>query len=187
MSEHEVTPEDIESAELPLEKDLFMRKMLRELSGTLERVVGLEEASGFVNSVGAIMGQWIDEQYRRNLGVDHLNLQQVAEVCVDLKRRIGGDFYIISVDEDKIVVGNRKCPFGKMAHNRQSLCMMTSNVFGRIAADNLGYARVALDETIAGGSEQCRITIQLRPDPDRSPTEREYYQISQIGSQQDPE
>ena len=163
------------NAEIALERDLFMRKMLRELTGTLENIVGLEEASSFVNSVGARMGEWIDNQYRDALGVEQLDPKQVANVFVDLKRRIGGDFYIVSIDQEKIVVGNRSCPFGEMAHDRPSLCMMTSNVFGRIAADNLGYARVELKETIAQRDKECRIVVHLKPLEGSSPDEREYY------------
>ena len=42
--------------------------------------------------------------------------------------------------------------------------MMTSNVFGVIAAENLGYARVVLEETIATGSPGCRVVVHLKPD-----------------------
>ena len=33
------------------------------------------------------------------------------------------------------------------------MCMMTSNVFGHIAAENVGYAKVELQETIARGDK----------------------------------
>jgi hypothetical protein len=46
------------------------------------------------------------------------------------------------------------------------MCMMTSNVFGTIAAQNLGYARVELEETIARGSSGCRVVVHLTPDLD---------------------
>jgi hypothetical protein len=32
-------------------------------------------------------------------------------VLVDLKRRIQGDFYVLREDDQKIVLGNRHCPF----------------------------------------------------------------------------
>lgn len=169
---------DLKSLDLPLERDLFMRKMLRELTGTLEEVVGMEDAAGYVSTVGAAMGQWIDEQYRQALSVDHLDIEQVSRVFVDLKGRIGGDFYIISFDEEKIVIGNRNCPFGQMAHDRPSMCMMTSNVFGRIAADNLGYARVELQDTIAQSALECRIVVHLEPREGAPADEREYYGTS---------
>jgi hypothetical protein len=37
---------------IQLERDVFLRSLLRELAGTLEDVVGLEEASGFISVVG---------------------------------------------------------------------------------------------------------------------------------------
>ncbi len=173
MSENPATA--LADIQIPLERDLFMRKMLRELTGTLESVVGMDDAAGYISTVGTAMGRWIDEQYRSALGVEHLDVEQVAKVFVDLKGRIGGDFYIISIDGEKIVVGNRDCPFGDMAHDRPSMCMMTSNVFGRLAADNLGYARVELHDTIALRATECRIVVHLTPDEDAPADEREYY------------
>lgn len=166
-----------EDEDIDLDADIFMRKMLRELTGLLEDVVGDDEAQGFINSVGAAMGEWIDRKYTEKLGAQHLDPEQIASIFVDLKRRIGGDFYIVSVDDEKIVVGNRRCPFGKMAEGRDALCMMTSNVFGRIAADRTGYARVDLCKTIARGDDGCLIVVDLKPDGTRSPDAREYYGI----------
>jgi predicted ArsR family transcriptional regulator len=169
--------DEIGTVSIPLDKDLFMRRMLRELSGALQDIVGVENAAGYVAIVGSAMGRWIDHEYRQALDVTQLDPAQVARVLVDLKQRIGGDFYIISFDAEKIVVGNRRCPFGEMAHGRQSLCQMTSNVFGRIAADNLSYARVALVDTIANGALQCRIVVHLVPRDSVPPDEREYYRV----------
>lgn len=83
-------------SELPIEldRDLFLRTLIRELSGTLQDVVGLEEASGFVSAVGQRIGDHINLSYRSALNVHVLSKQQVAEVLVDLKRRIQGDFFI---------------------------------------------------------------------------------------------
>lgn len=152
---------DPKNADINLDPDLFMRKTLREITGLLQDVVGIEEAEGYISSVGTAVGNWIEEKYRSEMGDVDLDPRAVAEVFVDLKRRIGGDFHIISVDDEKIVVGNRRCPFGEMAHGRDALCMMTSNVFGRIAADHTGYARVGLHETIARGDQGCKIVVDL--------------------------
>ena len=72
------------------------------------------------------------------------------------------------------MLGNRACPFGDRVRDRPSLCMMTSNVFGHIVSQNLGYARVVLDETIASGADGCRVTIELEPDAGREDG-REYF------------
>lgn len=167
---------DIGTVELPLERDWFVRSLIRELSGLLEDVVGLEEASGFISVVGQKIGAAVDKQYRHALSVDRLDSVQIGEVLVDLKRRIQGDFYIIEQDPDKIVLGNRRCPFAEMVKDRPSLCMMTSNVFGTIAAESNGYAKVSLEETIAQGDGGCRVVVYLNPtDEAKSSDGHEYF------------
>ena len=161
---------------VPLERDIFFRSLLRELSGTLEQVVGVRDASGFVSVVGQNIGDNINSQYKAALNTSRLSREQVTAVLVDLKRRIEGDFYVIEESDEKIVLGNRACPFGDKVHERQSLCMMTSNVFGAIAADNLGYAKVSLEKTIAAGDNECRVVIYLRPcDETERADGREYF------------
>jgi hypothetical protein len=116
--------------EVPLDRDSFLRTLVRELAGTLEDVVGLEEASGFISVVGQNMGRQMDRDYKAALGTDRLTREQVAEVLVDLKRRIRGDFFVVEQDDQKIVLGNRACPFAEKVIGRPAMCMMTSNVFG---------------------------------------------------------
>jgi predicted ArsR family transcriptional regulator len=162
--------------DLPLERDLFLRTLLRELAGTLEEVVGLDDASGFISVVGARIGAWIDATYRAALDEPTLSRDEVAAVLVDLKRRIEGDFSISSIDDDRIVLTNRACPFGDKVVGRPSLCMMTSNVFGSIAADNLGYAKVEIQEAIARGDDGCRVLVHLRPTAEALDADgREYF------------
>ncbi len=166
----------LQMVNVPLERDIFLRTLLRELSGVLSEVVGLNEASGFVSVVGQRLGQQINQMYREALAEPTLSRTQVADVLVDLKRRIQGDFYIIEQDEEKIVLGNRACPFGEKVIGRKALCMMTTNVFGGITAENLGYARVSLEQTIADGSPTCRVVVYLKPSPNiTDSTAREYY------------
>src|ERR1700722_19386113 len=86
-----------------LERDVFLRTLIRELAGTLQEVVGLEEASGFVSVVGQKVGEQINESYKAALNVSQLNREQVAAVLVDLKRRIQGDFFIVEENDEKIV------------------------------------------------------------------------------------
>jgi predicted ArsR family transcriptional regulator len=166
----------IASADIPLERDVFLRTLIRELSGTLQDVVGLEDAAGFVSVVGQRMGEQINSEYRQALEVGQLNRQQVADVLVDLKRRIQGDFYVIEESDEKIVLGNRQCPFAEKVEDRPAMCMMTSNVFGVITSDNLGYAKVSLEQTIAKGDPGCRVVVYLKPTAEAAQAEgREYY------------
>jgi len=166
----------ISELSLPLERDLFLRTLLRHLAGTLQTVVGLDEASGFISVVGQEIGNEMNDGYRNALAVPSLNREQVADVLVDLKRRIQGDFFVIEQDDEKIVLGNRACPFGDKVLDRPALCMMTSNVFGVIAAKNLGYSKVVIQEAIARGDVGCRVVVYLRPtDESEAMTGREYF------------
>jgi predicted ArsR family transcriptional regulator len=163
---HVLSENSVSSANVLLERDIFLRTLIRELAGTLQDVVGLEEASGFISVVGQRMGTQINEDYKSALSVSKLDRSQVADVLVDLKRRIQGEFFVIEETDDKIVLGNRRCPFGDKVIGRPAMCMMTSNVFGSIAAQNLGYAKVMLEETIAQSAAGCRVTVFLRPTPE---------------------
>ena len=161
---------------LPLNRDLFLRTLIRELAGTLEEVVGYEEAAGYISLVGQHMGDWINALYTQELGVATLSSQQVAEVLVDLKQRINGNFSIVAQDNGKIVLESTTCPFEDKVLDRPSMCMMTSNVFGVITAANLGYAKVVLEETIASRCGRCRIVVHTQQSPEADMAQgREYY------------
>ncbi len=165
-----------QSLDIPLERDVFLRTLIRELSGTLQDVVGLEEASGFVSVVGQRMGEWIDQTYREALQVERMDIHQVSNTLVDLKARINGDFTLDSSSEEKLMLSNTRCPFEDKVEGRPSMCMMTSNVFGTIAAENLGYAKVELKKTIANGDGCCQVAVHLRPTAEAQSCEgREYF------------
>jgi predicted ArsR family transcriptional regulator len=177
MSTPSSAPTPVPLLTIPLERDIFLRTLVRHLAGTLQEVVGLDEAAGFVSVVGQRIGDELNAEYRTALRTDQLSREQVTEVLVDLKRRIQGDFFVIEEDDERIVLGNRACPFAEKVIGRPALCMMTSNVFGSIAAQNLGYAKVALEKTIARGDEGCRVVVYLTPtDAARSADGREYFQ-----------
>src|SRR4051812_29840875 len=164
----------VEELSLPLERDLFLGSLIRKLAGTLQDVVGVREASGYISVVGARIGEQINHDYKAAMAVYRLAREKGGGVLGGLKGRIQGGLWGIEGDADRIVLGNRACPFGDKVLGRPSMCMMTSNVFGHIAADNLGYARVELQETIAQGHPGCRVVVHLRPS--REPDDgREYF------------
>ncbi len=159
-----------------IEKDTFMRSMLRELVGILEQTVGEREAEAYVNHVGLSLGRALNADYRRSFSLDKLDVRHVAATLVDLKARIDGGFAIESVDDEKIVLVNSACPFGDKVIGRPSLCRMTANVFGHIAAENLGYARVRIDEAIARGDTRCRVTVTIsEPEHSADHGDSEFY------------
>ena len=151
---------------VPLEKDGFMRSLIGELASVLEDTVGLEEASSYISLVGAALGQQIEGYYKTAYDSSYFSPEEVADILVDLKHRIGGNFSIEHADEDKIVLVNSACPFGSKVVGRTSLCMMTSNVFGNITANSLGYAKVEISEAIARGDARCCVVVYLRKTPE---------------------
>lgn len=163
--------------ELPLERDLFFRSIIRTLAGTLEDTIGLEEASGYIALVGTEIGEWIESEYRKAAGKERFSPQEIAKILVDLKARIGGAFSIESVEPDRIVLRNAACPFGDLVKNRPSLCQMTTNVFGRIAADHRGYSRIELPKTIAKGDDHCLAIVHLARSNIAPTGEREFYSL----------
>jgi predicted ArsR family transcriptional regulator len=166
----------LESLPINLDRDIFLRSLIRELAGTLQDVVGLEEAAGFISVVGQRMGEQVNSAYKAALQVEQLDRTQVSRVLVDLKRRIEGTFYVIEETEEKIVFGNQNCPFGDKVIGRPAMCMMTSNVFGVIAAENMGSAKVVLNQTIADGASGCRVTIYLKNSAESDAAKgREYF------------
>jgi len=175
-NQNAVAEKTFKSLDFPLERDVFLRTLIRELSGTLQDVVGLKEASGFVSVVGQNMGQWINENYKTLLGKPKFTREEVMASLVDLKERINGNFFLLEENEDKMVFGNHMCPFEDKVAGRPSMCMMTSNVFGSITADHLGYAKVELQETIANGDAGCRVVVHLKRTPESKACEgREYF------------
>ena len=151
--------------DVSLDRDEFLRMLVQKLAGTLESVIGLDEAAGFVSIVGQEVGAELDRSYRNEMRVDLLDGHQVADVLVDLKRRIRGDFRVTYQDEERIELANRACPFGDRVVGHPSMCMMTSNVFGSIAAQNLGYAKVVLGDTIAMGAAGCSVVVHTMHTP----------------------
>ncbi len=150
-------------AKLPFDADSFTRLLVYELTDVLQEVVGGEEARGFVAVVGARIGDAFNAAYREAVGGRRLSREEVAAAMVDLKRRLGGGFHIVQQDDREIVLRNNCCPFGQQVKGRRCLCAMTSSVFGRIAAQNLGYAKVQVDEAIATGSKRCLVRVKLQP------------------------
>lgn len=174
----EIKAQKISSLNIPLERDLFCRTLIRELAGTLQDIIGLKESEGYISLVGKNIGKWINQSYKSQLNQDKLNKQQVIEVLIDLKSRIHGEFRVVEQDDKKVILRNKQCPFGDKVKDRQCMCMMTSNVFGIITADNLGYAKVVLEETIAKGDQECKVIVHFDSTEESALTEgREYFNL----------
>lgn len=146
-------------------REPFLRALVVQLAHAVERQSGPGAAEAAVAQVGADVGGRMEDEYRRARDiVGDLEPAQIADLYVRLKAAIGGDFYVIEADAEKIVLGNRRCPFGDVVTRAPGLCRMTSSVFGGIAARNSGGAAVVLEERIAVGDPECRVVVWLGAD-----------------------
>ncbi|HEX6497488.1 MAG TPA: methanogen output domain 1-containing protein [Micromonosporaceae bacterium] len=143
-------------------RETFLRAMVVELALAVEDQHGPQAAEAAVARVGATVGGQMEREYRLAKEiVGRMSPKQIADCYVRLKAAIGGEFYLIEVTPERIVLGNRRCPFGDVVRQSPALCRMTSSVFGGIAARNGDRATVALDERIALGDPECRVTVYL--------------------------
>ena len=62
MTKPQVSEHKVNTLSLSLEREGFFGTLIRELSGTLQDLVGLEEASGFISVVGQTMGGQINQE-----------------------------------------------------------------------------------------------------------------------------
>ncbi len=143
-------------------KEAFLRALVVELAQAVEGQQGPDVAEALVAQVGTNVGSRMEESYRTARSVTgRLTPEQMADLYVRLKGALDGDFYVLEADEHRVVLGNRRCPFGDVVHHQPGLCRMTSSVFGGIAARNTGAAAVVLEERIALGDPECRVVVWL--------------------------
>jgi predicted ArsR family transcriptional regulator len=108
----------------------------------------------------------MEREYRRaHQLVGRLDPSTIGDLYVRLKAALDGDFEVVEASDERIVLTNRRCPFGDVVKKAPGLCRMTSSVFGGIAARNStdGVASVVLEERIAVGDPGCKVVVWLKP------------------------
>jgi predicted ArsR family transcriptional regulator len=167
-------PLNVGSLDIDFDHQGLFRTLVADMVELLEMIAGVEDACAYVSSIAARLGSNIEKEYKAALGVQNLGRNQLTDILVDLNNRAGGAFSVIEQDDDRVVFGNCACPLGNAATNHPSLCMLTSNIFGRIAANAVGYAAVDLEQTIARGDGACRVILHLKR-MELGPDTREYF------------
>lgn len=144
-------------------RESFLRALVVQLAQAVEMLHGPAAAEAAVAQVAIDVGGQMEEEFRRAKAVvGRMTPEQLGECYVRLKHAIDGDFYVIEATEERIVLGNRRCPFGEVVQKAPALCRMTSGVFGGIAARNTDRgASVLLEERIAVGDPGCRVVVYL--------------------------
>ncbi len=163
-----VLPDRSEAGPNGFEKEAFLRSLVVQMAQGVELSLGPLATEEVVAQVGTDVGGQMEAEFRSSHpGLrELLTPSETGDCYVRLKQAIGGDFYVLEADEDRIVLGNRACPFGDAVLRAPALCRMTSSVFGGIAARNFGEATVVLEERIAVGDPQCRVVVYLGEQPE---------------------
>ena len=157
---HDAARSDEQNADEP-NPDLqrFLQKMLGSVAGTLEEIVGLEEAKGYMSLVGEQLACSTDIAPGRCASA-----YETGDLFVSMQRQVGGGFRVTSTGVDRVELQSLTCPFGRHVVGRPSLCMITSNMFGRLAAEQHGHVTVELAEAIARGDRRCVVRVNTAPD-----------------------
>ncbi len=114
----------------------------------------------YIEQLGLTASGCFETAYRQKSEQDGpLSHDQYADMIVEIKNKIGGNFSRTSSEPGMVRVVNTRCPFGEAVMQAPELCKMTSSLFGGIAARNFGYAKVILDKRIALGDRICEARI----------------------------
>ncbi|WP_407494972.1 methanogen output domain 1-containing protein [Pseudooceanicola sp. MF1-13] len=140
------------------DREEFLNRMIGSLSETIEDVVGVEDAESFIGVVGRRIG---NSDLAEMPATEDVDAKSVGDHLAEFKRRIGGEFQVTSIDGATVTFENTRCPFGAEVTGRTSLCQMTTNVFGRVAANATGYANVCVHKAISRGDPTCVVTVRL--------------------------
>ncbi|WP_226681133.1 methanogen output domain 1-containing protein [Sutcliffiella horikoshii] len=144
------------STKTRLTGSIFLSKLITQYAFIHEKTVG-KTAGEYIRQIGLRTGEWIEDFYGNR--EDDWSVNRYAEVIVDLKNSIGGEFYISSITPEYVIVKANRCPFGEMVKDAPHLCNMTSSVFGGIASRKFGYGKVDLKKRIAVGDLGCEVVI----------------------------
>lgn len=143
------------------DRETFAVDLLTHLSDILPGAIGMEAAEDVVTAVTTRMARDVTQDIG-GLPVRDRSPAETAEQLVRLMDRIGGRFEIARFSDNCVEFRGCGCPFGAKVKGRDSLCRMTCGVFGRVVAEVLGYARVTVVDSIARGSDSCRVVVDLR-------------------------
>lgn len=142
----------------------FLQSFTTRALHLAQRLTPSHAAPACIESLGLAASSELEENYRRESGVDGpFDADPYADCIVGIKNAIGGDFTRAPAEPGTVRVVARQCPFGDAVKQAPELCRTTASVFGAIAARNFGDARVQLRKRIATGDGMCEICIHLNP------------------------
>jgi DNA-binding NtrC family response regulator len=161
----------------PLNPVSFLQAFITQSVKVAEQRCGGQVGTlNYIEHVGLAASHCLEETARTCLGyVGPINADQYADLIINLKNQIGGNFSRSSGPSGSIQVVNSRCPFGDMVKEAPELCRMTASVFGGIAARNFGYGKVELKKRIALNHSHCEVCVYIDPEIARGKPGDEYH------------
>ncbi len=141
----------------------FQRNLIARLIDAISQQHGTGDGAHALSKIGKTLAAELAVALGDDPHAVPLGSEQIAAILVELKRRIGAKFQVVSVSSERIVLKNSYCPFAESAVGRPMLCELTSSVMGRMVAGQTGYARVHIPKSIAQGDDGCIVVIELTP------------------------
>jgi DNA-binding CsgD family transcriptional regulator len=125
----------------------------------LQRVLG---------RIGEQIGRQVSEQHRLTHGLRLPFSRKEYGRCLSqsLPERMGWPCSLLEETADRLRFGIAACPFGRTTTSTPEFCWLTSGVFGGIAADHFGYAKVCLSRGSGTPPRNCCVTVYIRKTDD---------------------
>ncbi|AOV15974.1 hypothetical protein BJI67_01785 [Acidihalobacter aeolianus] len=150
----------------PLTPTAFLQTFIAQSINVAGQLCSLEDRDRqrYIEHLGLAAASCMESAGRVCQSIDAdapLDQARYANLIVEIKNHIGGQFQILEHTRGHITVVNHVCPFGEAVKQAPELCRMTSSVFGAIGARNFGYAKVHLSKRIAVGDGCCEARVYL--------------------------
>lgn len=79
----------VSQLEVKIDRDIFTRRLIKELAGVLQDLIGIEQANGYISLVGAKIGKMIEGLYKKALDVEMFNTEQIIDILRPQKTNWG--------------------------------------------------------------------------------------------------
>ncbi len=146
---------DLKMAKMPdvsgvagrVNKTEFLIVLFSDLMALLETVVGLDHAESIISTVGESQGARLAELYASQMDAPP-SVETAVAIVQDIVACCGGELRVVGWTETQLDLAFVKMPFGGGREFTQSLPMrmVAISVFGRIFAEQTGYARIMLPQ-----------------------------------------
>ncbi|HLI25307.1 MAG TPA: ATP-binding protein [Acidimicrobiales bacterium] len=148
----------------PADGRAFVGTVAATLAGRDRTGMTVEQACAAAGTAAAAtaIGRWAETHG----GDNPRTPADIGDAVTQFLNDAGGDFFAVESGPERVVLGNRRCPFGKAVESLAPICNCTSALAGSLGATAAGRRTfVVLDETIAAGDHRCRAVIDLAGDP----------------------